>query len=123
MEGPNPKHAGQMMGRSRHNKLVFFEGEPSLRCPLLWSSRERDSAVDCVRCGVSKARLLSCLCLQGGAGPRARRPVQRLLPVRVLGGPGAVGASLGASLARGGTAWRQEALERGELGPRLDGSS
>lgn len=36
VEGPNPKKEGEMMGRSRHNKLVFFEGGPELRsvmCP------------------------------------------------------------------------------------------
>ncbi|KAK9835384.1 hypothetical protein WJX81_006219 [Elliptochloris bilobata] len=27
VEGPNPKVAGQAMGRSRHNKLVFFDGD------------------------------------------------------------------------------------------------
>ena len=27
VEGPNPRLAGQAMGRSRHNKLVFFDGD------------------------------------------------------------------------------------------------
>lgn len=27
VEGPNPKAEGQAMGRSRHNKLVFFPGD------------------------------------------------------------------------------------------------
>lgn len=27
VEGPNPKRTGQAMGRSRHNKLVFFDGD------------------------------------------------------------------------------------------------
>lgn len=27
VEGPNPKVDGQAMGRSRHNKLVFFDGD------------------------------------------------------------------------------------------------
>ena len=27
VEGPNPKATGQAMGRSRHNKLVFFDGD------------------------------------------------------------------------------------------------
>ncbi|KAL6781711.1 hypothetical protein ACKKBF_B09145 [Auxenochlorella protothecoides x Auxenochlorella symbiontica] len=27
VEGPNPKDPGQAMGRSRHNKLVFFDGD------------------------------------------------------------------------------------------------
>jgi tRNA-2-methylthio-N6-dimethylallyladenosine synthase len=27
VEGPNPKAAGQAYGRSRHNKLVFFDGD------------------------------------------------------------------------------------------------
>jgi len=44
VEGPNPKHAGQMMGRSRHNKLVFFEGEPSLRGELVHVRVDRCNA-------------------------------------------------------------------------------
>ena len=27
VEGPNPRLTGQAMGRSRHNKLVFFDGD------------------------------------------------------------------------------------------------
>lgn len=27
VEGPNPKSEGEVMGRSRHNKLVFFKGD------------------------------------------------------------------------------------------------
>jgi tRNA A37 methylthiotransferase MiaB len=27
VEGDNPKAAGQAVGRSRHNKLVFFDGD------------------------------------------------------------------------------------------------
>ncbi len=27
MEGVNPRNEGQAMGRSRHNKLVFFDGD------------------------------------------------------------------------------------------------
>lgn len=27
MEGPNPKNAGEAMGRNRQNKLTFFPGD------------------------------------------------------------------------------------------------
>ncbi|MEN9209397.1 MAG: MiaB/RimO family radical SAM methylthiotransferase, partial [Thermostichus sp. DG02_2_bins_29] len=29
VEGPNPKQPGQVMGRTRGNRLVFFEGDPT----------------------------------------------------------------------------------------------